>query len=84
MVRRCDVLWCDDGGGVFQAVLPPALGSDFNRTLCSCVGERLFESQATNMSCTIFVKSYAGTSVKLDDVEYLILKESDILGVIEG
>ena len=26
---------------------------------------------------------YAGTEVKLDDVEYLIMREDDILGIIE-
>ncbi len=26
---------------------------------------------------------YAGTEVKLDDVEYLIMREEDILGIIE-
>ncbi len=32
--------------------------------------------------CILFSK-YAGNEVKLDDVEYLIMRESDILGVIE-
>jgi len=27
---------------------------------------------------------WSGTEVKLDGVEYLIMKESDIMGVIEG
>ena len=27
---------------------------------------------------------WSGTEVKLDDTEYLIMKESDIMGVIEG
>jgi chaperonin GroES len=27
---------------------------------------------------------WSGTEVKLDNVEYLIMKESDIMGVIEG
>ena len=31
----------------------------------------------------ILFSKYAGNEVKLDDVEYLILRESDILGVIE-
>ncbi|MGI6491105.1 MAG: co-chaperone GroES [Pelotomaculum sp.] len=31
----------------------------------------------------ILFSKYAGTEVKIDDVEYLIMRESDILGVIE-
>ncbi|MEW6276590.1 MAG: co-chaperone GroES [Bacillota bacterium] len=31
----------------------------------------------------ILFSKYAGNEVKLDDVEYLIMRESDILGVIE-
>ena len=27
---------------------------------------------------------WSGTEVKIDDVEYLIMKESDIMGVLEG
>jgi len=31
----------------------------------------------------VFFSKYAGTEFKLDEVEYLILRESDVLGVIE-
>lgn len=31
----------------------------------------------------ILFSKYAGNEVKLDDVEYLIMRESDILGVLE-
>ncbi len=31
----------------------------------------------------VFFSKYAGTEFKLDDQEYLILRESDVLGVIE-
>jgi len=31
----------------------------------------------------ILFSKYAGNEIKLDDVEYLIMRESDILGVIE-
>ena len=27
---------------------------------------------------------YSGTEVKIDDVEYLVMREEDIMGVIEG
>ena len=32
---------------------------------------------------TVLYAKYAGTTVKLDDNEYLILKESDILAIVE-
>ena len=32
---------------------------------------------------TVLYAKYAGTNVKLDDNEYLILKESDILAIVE-
>ncbi|MFZ5634464.1 MAG: co-chaperone GroES [Bacillota bacterium] len=31
----------------------------------------------------VLFSKYAGNEVKIDDVEYLIMRESDILGVIE-
>ena len=33
---------------------------------------------------TILFGKWLGTEVKIDGVEYLIMKESDIMGVIEG
>jgi chaperonin GroES len=33
---------------------------------------------------TVLFGKWSGTEVKIDGVEYLIMKESDILGVIEG
>lgn len=32
----------------------------------------------------VLFSKYAGTEVKIDDKEYLIMREDDILGVIEG
>ena len=32
----------------------------------------------------VIYSKYAGTDVKLDDEEYIIVKQSDILAVIEG
>jgi chaperonin GroES len=33
---------------------------------------------------TVLFGKWSGTEVKIDDVEYLIMKESDIMGVIES
>lgn len=32
----------------------------------------------------VLTSKYGGTEVKIDDVEYKILNESDILGIVEG
>ena len=32
---------------------------------------------------TIIVGKYAGSEVKLDDVEYVILREDDVLGIVK-
>ena len=31
----------------------------------------------------VLFSKYAGTEIKIDDVEYLIMRESDILGVVQ-
>ena len=33
---------------------------------------------------TVLYAKYAGTTIKLDGQEYLILKESDVLAIVEG
>ncbi len=33
---------------------------------------------------TVLFGKYSGTEVKIDDEEYLVMREDDILGVIEG
>jgi chaperonin GroES len=33
---------------------------------------------------TILFDKYSGSKIKIDDQEYLIIKEEDILGIIEG
>ncbi len=33
---------------------------------------------------TVLFSKYSGTEVKIDDEEYLVMREDDILGVIEG
>ena len=33
---------------------------------------------------TVLFAKYAGTEIKLDDDEHLILREEDVLGIVEG
>lgn len=45
-------------------------------------GERI--AMDVEVSDTVLYAKYAGTSIKLDGKEYLILKESDILAIVEN
>ncbi len=45
-------------------------------------GERI--SMDVQVDDTVLYAKYAGTSIKLDGQEYLILKESDILAIVEN
>jgi chaperonin GroES len=45
-------------------------------------GERI--SMDVQVNDTVLYAKYAGTSIKLDGQEYLILKESDILAIVEN
>ncbi|MEM7535833.1 MAG: co-chaperone GroES [Chloroflexota bacterium] len=59
--------------GTVEAAGPGALKDNGERTAMDVqVGE------------TVLYAKYAGTSIKVGDKEYLILKESDVLAVVEG
>ena len=45
-------------------------------------GERI--AMDVKVGDTVLYAKYAGTSIKLDGEEYLILKESDILAIVEN
>ena len=45
-------------------------------------GERI--AMDVEVADTVLYAKYAGTSIKLDGQEYLILKESDILAIVEN
>ena len=45
-------------------------------------GERI--AMDVEVEDTVLYAKYAGTSIKLDGQEYLILKESDILAIVEN
>jgi chaperonin GroES len=38
---------------------------------------------AVNVGDRVLFGKYAGTEVKLDDVEYLVMREDDIMGILE-
>jgi chaperonin GroES len=39
---------------------------------------------AVNVGDRVLFGKYSGTEVKLDDVEYLVMREDDIMGIIEN
>ena len=44
-------------------------------------GERV--AMDVNVGDTVLYAKYGGTNIKLDGVEYLILKESDVLAIVQ-
>ena len=36
------------------------------------------------LGITILFDKYSGSKIKIDDEEYLIIREEDILGIVEG
>ncbi|GAQ95465.1 chaperonin GroES [Thermodesulfovibrio aggregans] len=41
------------------------------------------EVKEVKVGDTVLFDKYAGTKIKIDDVEYLIIKEEEILGIVE-
>jgi chaperonin GroES len=54
------------------------------------VGEGKFNDQDTRMKLdvkkgdTVLIGKYSGTKIKIDDVEYTILREDEVLAIVEG
>ncbi|HYC91407.1 MAG TPA: co-chaperone GroES [Thermoanaerobaculia bacterium] len=54
------------------------------------VGEGKFNDQGNRMKLdvkkgdTVLIGKYSGTDIKIDDVEYTILREDEVLAIVEG
>ena len=54
------------------------------------VGEGKFDDQGKRMKLdvkkgdTILIGKYSGTDIKIEDVEYTILREDEVLAIVEG
>ena len=73
-------------GGLF---VPDTAKEKPQRGTVIAIGDGRFENgQRIEMSVkagdSVLYGKYAGTEVKLNDEEILIMKESDLLGIIEG
>ena len=80
--REVDVFKNTSMMRLFSAVFPPR---DFNCT--SSVFRLTVDGKTVVMSVTagdkVITDKYAGTKVTLEDVEYIIVKQGDILAIVE-
>jgi len=85
LVKRLDKENKSPGGIVIPdtAAEKPIMGE----VVAAGAGKRLDNGEirklAVNVGDRVLFGKYAGTEVKLDDVEYLVMREDDIMGIIE-
>ena len=77
------VIKCSDeemektAGGIY---VPDVAKEKPQKGTVTAVGSEVKEVKAGN---TVLFDKYSGSKIKLDDTEYLIVKEEDLLGIIE-
>lgn len=64
-------------GGIY---VPDVAKEKPQKGIVDAVGSEVKEVKAGN---TVLFDKYSGSKVKLNDTEYLIVKEEDLLGIIE-
>lgn len=64
-------------GGIY---VPDVAKEKPQKGTVEAVGSEVKEVKAGN---TVLFDKYSGSKIKIDDTEYLIVKEEDILGIIE-
>lgn len=65
-------------GGLY---IPDAAKEKPQRGTVEAVGPEVKEVKVGN---TVLFDKYSGSKINIDNVEYLIIKEEDILGIVEG
>ncbi len=65
-------------GGIY---VPETAKEKPQKGTVEAVGSEVKEVKVGN---TILFDKYSGSKIKSNDVEYLIIKEEDILGIVEG
>ena len=65
-------------GGLY---IPDSAKEKPQKGLVEAVGQEVKEIKVGN---TILFDKYSGSKVNIDNNEYLIIKEEDILGIVEG
>lgn len=79
---RVVVKYSDEGlektaGGIY---IPDNAKEKPQKGTVEAIGSEVKELKAGQ---TVLFDKYSGSKIKIDDVEYLIVKEEDILGIIE-
>jgi chaperonin GroES len=64
-------------GGIY---VPDVAKEKPQKGVVDAVGSEVKEVKAGN---TVLFDKYSGSKIKINDVEYLIIKEEDILGILE-
>jgi chaperonin GroES len=85
LIKRLDQETTSPGGIVIPdtAAEKPIMGE----VVAAGAGKRLDNGEvrklAVNVGDRVLFAKYAGTEVRLDDVDYLVMREDDIMGIIE-
>jgi len=86
VVRRKDVKEQVRGG----IIIPDTAKEKPQEAEVVAVGEGKFNDEGKRMKLdvkagdTVLIGKYSGTDIKIDDVEYTILREDEVLAVVEG
>jgi chaperonin GroES len=79
---RVVIKYSDEGmektaGGIY---VPDVAKEKPQKGIVEAVGSEVKELKAGN---TVLFDKYSGSKIKINDTEYLIVKEEDVLGIIE-
>jgi chaperonin GroES len=87
VVRRKDAKETVRGSGI---IIPDTAKEKPQEADVVAVGEGKFNDEGKRIKLdvkkgdTVLIGKYSGTDIKLDDVEYTILREDEVLAVVEG
>ncbi len=77
VVKYAEELMEKTAGGIY---VPDVAKEKPQKGVVEAVGSEVKEVKAGN---TVLFDKYSGSKIKIDDVEYLIIKEEDILAILE-
>ena len=86
MLKRVDAAETVKGG----IIIPDTAKEKPMEAAVVAVGEGKFDDNGKRVPLTvkagdrILIGKYAGTEIKIDDVEYLILREDEVLAVVDA
>jgi chaperonin GroES len=85
LIKRLDKQNTSPGGIVIpdSAADKPILGEVIAAGAGKLLDNGEVRKLAVNVGDRVLFAKYAGTEVRLDDVDYLVMREDDIMGIIE-